>query len=244
MDASQNLASLPTASPSIGPDPSTECAALRDLSFPALNQALSSHFAEVEGPKAGPWERGAFYVAVAGAGMGMLLGSLLNGKAGLFAAIAGLAIEMGGLAVSLFLQVKREWRQFRHARAQHAEEIELGFNRYQQLVQQVRAFPLLDRRKRLRYIQDRRSTMYERLSLFTGGFEKLGFMPVLLALYLQFKDWRWGDWSALGDVTLIQAMLAFLLLFAYAMSWHLIALRMRVQAYEFLLLEANRQDET
>ncbi|WP_237473075.1 MULTISPECIES: hypothetical protein [unclassified Xanthomonas] len=42
----------------------------------------------------------------------------------------------------------------------------------------------------------------------------------------------------------MQSVLAFLLLFAYALSWHLIRLRVRVQTYEQQLAEANRQDNT
>lgn len=72
--------------------------------------------------------------------------------------------------------------------------------------------------------------------------ERLGIMPILLALYLQLKDWRWGDWTVLSKITLMQGVLAFLLLLAYALSWHLIRLRVRVQAYEQLLAGANRQD--
>ncbi|MBC3972619.1 hypothetical protein H8S50_10745, partial [Xanthomonas translucens pv. undulosa] len=106
----------------------------------------------------------------------------------------------------------------------------------------LRAFPLEHRRQRETFIRDRRTNMHERLGLFTGGMERLGVMPVLLALYLQFKDWRWGDWSALGKITAVQSVLAFLLLFSYALSWHLIRLRVRVQTYEQLLVEANRQD--
>ncbi len=84
--------------------------------------------------------------------------------------------------------------------------------------------------------------MHDRLGVFTGGMEKLGFMPVLLALYLQLKDWRFGDWAVLSKITLTQGVLAFILLFAFAMSWHLVRLRIRVQSYEQLLAEANRQD--
>ncbi|WP_274392054.1 hypothetical protein [Xanthomonas cucurbitae] len=46
----------------------------------------------------------------------------------------------------------------------------------------------------------------------------------------------------MSKITLVQGVLAFSLLFAFAMSWHLIRLRMRVQSYEQLLVEANRQD--
>ena len=85
--------------------------------------------------------------------------------------------------------------------------------------------------------------MHERLGLFTGGMERLGVVPLLLAFYLQFKDWRWGDWKTLTSITFTQALLAFALMLAYTIFWHLIFLRARVHAYESLLAEANRQDE-
>ncbi|MCI2261476.1 hypothetical protein [Xanthomonas indica] len=46
----------------------------------------------------------------------------------------------------------------------------------------------------------------------------------------------------MSKITIMQSVLAFPLLFAYALSWHLIRLRVRVQTYEQLLGEANRQD--
>ncbi|MBB3801323.1 hypothetical protein FHR47_001557 [Xanthomonas arboricola] len=50
------------------------------------------------------------------------------------------------------------------------------------------------------------------------------------------------NWIVLSKITLIQGVLVFTLLFAFAMSWHLIRLRIRVQSYAQLLAEANRQD--
>jgi len=216
--------------------------ALQGLTFPALNAALDDYLARTDGPKAGPWERWSLIIGVAGAGLGMLLGSVLSGQAGVIAALSGLAVEVLGLGTSTCLQIRRDWRQFWDARREHAREIEEGYTRYQQLVQQVRAFPLEQRRRRLRYIRDRRTTMHERLGLFTGGMERLGVLPLLVALYLQFKDWRWGNWNAFANITLVQGAFAFWILVAYALSWYLVHLRARVQAYELLLAEANAQD--
>ncbi|WP_250064190.1 hypothetical protein [Stenotrophomonas mori] len=215
---------------------------LQELSFPALNAALDDYLARTGGTRAGPWERWSLIVGIAGAGLGMLLGSVLSGKAGAIVTLSGLAVEILGLGTSMCLQIRREWRQFRGARREHAREIEEGYTQYQQLVQQVRAFPLEQRRRRLRYIRDRRTTMHERLGLFTGGMERLGVLPLLVALYLQFKDWRWGNWNTFANITLVQGLLAFAIFLAYALSWHLINLRVRVQAYELLLAEANTQD--
>ncbi|MGX9721193.1 hypothetical protein [Stenotrophomonas acidaminiphila] len=236
---------VPTAGNAPAPtaeSPADAGAALHELSFPALNAALDDYLARTDGTKAGPWERWSLIVGIAGAGVGMLLGSVLPGKTGVVVALSGLAVEILGLGTSMCLQIRRDWRQFWDARREHARHIEEGYTWYQQLVQQVRAFPLEQRRLRLRYIRDRRATMHERLGLFTGGMERLGVLPLLVALYLQFKDWQWGNWNAFANITLVQGALALWILVAYALSWYMIHLRIRVQAYELLLAEANAQD--
>ncbi|WHL18407.1 hypothetical protein [Stenotrophomonas acidaminiphila] len=235
----------PTApnTPTVTVAPTAHAAiALQELGFPALNAALDDYLARTDGTKAGAWERWSLIAGVAGAGLAMLLGSALSGKAGVVATQLGLAVELLGLGTSLCLRIRREWRQFREARREHAREIEEGYTQYQQLVQQLRAFPLEQRRRRLHYIRDRRTTMHERLGLFTGGMERLGILPLLVALYLQFKDWRWGNWNAFANITLVQGAFAFWILVAYALPWYLVHLRARVQAYELLLAEANAQD--
>jgi hypothetical protein len=215
---------------------------LTDTSFPSLSSAMA-HYAQVtEQSRAGPVERWSLAIGLIGAGIGILSGALLDGKTGSYLAVFGLVTELTGFLVSAALTVKREWPGFRRPYADHAELMEREFNQYQSIVAALRRFPLEQRRRREAFMRDRRTNMHDRLGLFTGSMEKLGFMPVLLALYLQLKDWRLGDWTVLSKITLIQGVLAFTLLFAFAMSWHLIRLRIRVQSYEQLLAEANRQD--
>lgn len=216
--------------------------ALQELSFPALNIALDDYLTSTDGPKASRWERLSLIVGAVGAGLGMLLGSTFSGKVGAFGALTGLAIEVGGFGIGIWLNLKRDLPQFRHARSEHAKQIERSYEQYQQLVQRLRRFPLEQRRLRLRYVRDRRATMHERLGLFTGGMERLGILPMLIALYLQLKDWRWDGWNVFANITPVQGLFAFMILIAYALSWHLMRLRTRVQAYELLLTEANAQD--
>ncbi|MDQ1120499.1 MULTISPECIES: hypothetical protein [Pseudoxanthomonas] len=219
-----------------------EPALVKDLSFPSLAEAMARYTQGTDPNRAGRLERWSFAIGLFGAGIGMLLGSLLEGRIGLAFAATGLALEIGGILVAVVLQIKREWPNFRHPYAQHAAEMEHEFHYYQDIVQALRAFPREQRLQREAFIRNRRSNMHERLGLFTGGMERLGVLPLLLALYLQLKGWHWGDWTVLADITLIQGCLAFLLLLAYVMSWDLIRLRARVQSYEQLFAEANRQD--
>ncbi len=221
---------------------SDEAMMLPDLSFPSLSAAMARYSRVTEQSRAGPVERWSFAIGLMGAAVGMLFGTLLEGQAAFYWAAAGLAVELIGFLVSAVLLVKRELPGFRRPHADHATQMEQEFHQYHAIVAALRTFPLEQRRRREAFMRDRRTNMHERLGLFTGGMEKLGIMPVLLALYLQLKDWRWGDWTVLSKITMMQGVFAFLLLFAYGMSWHLIRLRVRVQSYEQLLTEANRQD--
>ncbi|WP_241239418.1 hypothetical protein [Xanthomonas sp. BRIP62409] len=221
-----------------------EAITLTDPSFPSLSAAIAHYTHVTEQGRAGPVERWSLAIGLIGAGVGILAGTLLSGKVGVYLAATGLAVELAGFLVYGVLSFKREWPSFRRPYADHAELMEREFHQYQSIVASLRKFPLEQRRRREAFMRDRRTNMHDRLGLFTGGMEKLGFMPVLLALYLQLKDWRMGDWTVLSKITLTQGVLAFILLFAFAMSWHLVRLRIRVQSYEQLLAEANRQDST
>lgn len=211
--------------------------------FEFMDERLDEFVASQKDAQPGPWERWSLIVGFLGAGLGMILGMLLKDKAGVIAATSGLGIELAGFALSLALMVKREWHTFRHAKRSYARDLDKDFEKYQTYVGELRGFPRIDRERRLRYILDRRRVLQHRLGLFSGGIERLGVLPVIVIIYFQFKDWKWGDWGMLAEVNLVQGLLIWALLLGYAMSWHLIRLHARTEAYELLLAEASRQDE-
>lgn len=208
-----------------------------------MDEMIDEFTESQKGVLPGPWERWSFAIGFLGAGAGMLFGVLLEGHFGVVAAIVGLVVELSGFALSLMLMVKREWRTFRYAKRTYARELDSDFRKYQQYVNALRRYPAIERGKRLRYILDRRRTLQHRLGLFSGGLERLGILPVIVVLYLQFKDWEWGDWSMLAEVNLVQGLLLWALLLGYAVGWYLIRLNVRVELYELLLAESLQQDE-
>ena len=80
--------------------------------------------------------------------------------------------------------------------------------------------------------------MSYRLGLAMGGIERLGVFPVLIALYLQFKDWKWGDWAALADVNLVAGLLIWAMVLLYGVGWILIGLKVRLDTYQSILEES------
>jgi hypothetical protein len=83
--------------------------------------------------------------------------------------------------------------------------------------------------------------MIERMGMLYGGLQRLGPFPVLIALYLQFRGWKWGDWAGAFDVNLLGALLIFGMVVLYAVGWMLIGLRTRLDTY-VALLEGSIQE--
>ena len=208
------------------------------LTFELMDTLLDDYAKEEQSKGPGPWERWSFAIGLLGAGVGLLIGTLLGNATGPFVVKVGLAVEISGFAISLLLMVIREWRSFRHARRTYAIELDHDYGYYRALVDKLRAFPLEQREARLRYVRDRKQVMHYRMGLFTGGVEKLGIIPLLVGLYLQFKDLD-GDWSSLQQINAVQGLLIWALFLCYAVGWHMVRLKSRVDAYELLLAEAN-----
>jgi hypothetical protein len=139
--------------------------------------------------------------------------------------------------------LKREWPSFRHPKRELARDLDHDFKLWSGYASELRSFPASQRQKMLRYVRDRRQTMAYRTGLVMGGVERLGILPLLLALYLQFKDWEWGDWGMLAEVNLIQGLLIWALVLVYLGGWRLVRLHARVEGYEQLLVESVTQDQ-
>jgi hypothetical protein len=75
--------------------------------------------------------------------------------------------------------------------------------------------------------------MKEKLPMLTGSIEKLGALPVVIALCLQFKDTSWPPHPSWVEIFLI-----FVLAFGYWLSVTQISVRLRLQLYETLLGKA------
>jgi hypothetical protein len=101
------------------------------------------------------------------------------------------------------------------------------------LVEWLRTFPLDQRETLSKFISYRHERMKERLPMLTGSIEKLGILPIVIALYLQFKDMHWPPHPSWVEIFLI-----FVLVFGYWLSLTQISVRLRLQLYETLIGKA------
>ncbi|MFC5741800.1 hypothetical protein [Dyella tabacisoli] len=213
------------------------------LSYALLEERVGEYVKEVEDKKPSLLERGAFAFGLLCAGAGALCGVLIGGMLGLRLAQLGLAAELIGFGVSGVCMIRRERNTFRRPHVQFTRELDRDFGDYRKLVGWLRGYPARDIARRLRYIRDRKASFIYRYGLFSGGMERFGFLPVIIALYLQFKDWEFGDWQSLGKVHLLGGLLLWLLFLAYLSAWWLVGLRNRIDIYEALLAEAAITEE-
>lgn len=214
------------------------------LTFESLSTRVEPYVAATAEEPAGRLERWLFAVGLFAAGAGSLLATLIGGRFGVWIILIAFGIELVGLLGSVLLQVRRTWASFRHAHRWFAKELDGDYALLGSLLADLSRYPLAVIEGMQRFVAHRRNSMTYRLSLFTGGIERLGMLPVIGGVYLQFKDWKFGDWQAIGDsLHLVGGLLLWMLLLIYLAGWHLIRLRVRLDLYEFVLDEARRHKQ-
>jgi hypothetical protein len=183
-------------------------------------------------PKKAKW---GFCAAAAGALFALLCVKLLPSNAVYTAvlAYAGVAVEFAGVIVAAASQIPKKWPTFANERRDSAERLDFDLPPHLALVEWLQTFPLDQRETLSEFVSHRHERMKEKLPMFTGSIEKLGALPIVIALYLQFKDMHWPPHPSWVEIFLI-----FVLVLGYWLSVLLINIRLRLQLYETLLRKA------
>ena len=217
----------------------------QDLTFHWLYQRVQGLVDHSIYPKAGRVEKWSFRVGVAAAVVGMLIGLVWERWIPVGVALplvaTCLAVEIAGFVVGGVLTGRRELRQYTQPRLFHAREMDNEFLQWKSVVADLRCFPKSQREQRLRFVSSLRTSMIDRMGLMYGGLQRLGPFPLLIALYLQFRSWKWGDWAGAFDVGWLGAILIFAMALLYLVGWMLVAQRTRLDTY-VALLEASIQE--
>lgn len=210
------------------------------LSFALLDEKVSRYVeATASEERAGKWERWSMVVGFASGGVGFLLTKILTGRPVLVLLGVALVMELLSLGFWLVLSMRREWRDFKMPHGKYARELDQAYTSYRELAYSLNAYPEVELRRLLRYLKVRRNSLAYRTGLFSGNLDRLGLLPVLAMLYVQFKDWTFGDWTSLwSSVHLVGGSLLWAIFLVYLGSWWLVRLRMRLDVYQAVLEEA------
>lgn len=210
------------------------------LSFALLDEKVSRYVeATTSDERAGKWERWSMVAGFASGGAGFLLTKIVTGRPALVLLNIALVMELIGLGLWLVLRIRREWRDFKMPHAQYARELDQSYTSYRELACELNAYPQVELRRLLRYLKARRNSLAYSTGLLSGNVERLGLLPVLAMLYVQFKDWKFGDWTSLwSSVHFVGGLLLWAIFLAYLASWWLVRLKMRLDVYQAFLEEA------
>ncbi|WP_158883742.1 hypothetical protein [Rhodanobacter sp. L36] len=206
------------------------------LTFAALEakiNAMQQHpYASTDMPKRARWGLAIGFIAAV---LCLLAGKFLPASHLSTAIIAGtcLVVELVGLAIGLAAQLPRSWPTFVSERREAAEELDFDLPHHQDLIRWLQGHPRERLEKLSDYASYRLERSRERLPMLTGGIEKLGALPVFIALFIQFKDAQWPPHPSWLEIVLV-----FALVLSYWMSLLQINVRFRLQSYDMLLKKA------
>jgi len=212
------------------------------LTYALIEKKIDRYAKDVDDDKPDIVERLAFGTAMVSWIPLLLAIQFLKSRAAVFVLGVCTVLLLIALAIGVVYFVRREWRTFYRRHDKLSRELDHDYDQWRELVVAMRSFPRAELARRLRYLSARKSSLAYRMGLFTGSVQRLGILPLLAILYLQFKDWRFGDWQALGQVHMVGGLLLWMLFLAYLISWWLVGLGTRWDAYEVLLIEATSDE--
>jgi hypothetical protein len=211
------------------------------FSFVWLESRLEQYVqADDEQPVTTRLDRYTFVGAILFGTLGVIIERLFPNRFGLCVLCVGFALELLCLVVVSLNTCLETWRFYQRQHKDFARELDERLVQYNDIVDAIRRHPLSVICTHLRYIRDRKGRLTYRAGLITGGFEKFGILPLLAAMYLQFKDWSFGDWRGFtSHVHLLGSVLLWVLMVLYATSWWAVRAKSRLDLYEIVLTEAS-----
>lgn len=209
------------------------------LSYALIEKKIDQYAKDVGDNKPGIVERLVFGTAMVLWLPLLLAPQFLKSRIGVFALAVCAVLVLIALGVGMVCFVRREWRTFHRRHDKLSRKLDHDYDQWRELVSAMRHFPKAELARRLRYLSARKSSLAYRMGLLTGSVQRLGILPLLVILYVQFKDWPFGDWQAFGKVHMLGGLLLWALFLAYLGAWWLVGLGTRWDAYEALLIEAS-----
>lgn len=212
------------------------------LSYALIEKKIDRYAKDVAEVQPSRLERGATLVSVGLIVAACIAAPFVKTLVALRLLQVGLGLCVIAMLVGFGCFVRREWHSFFRRNDVLSRELDHDYGQWRGMVAEMRRFPRAELARRLRYLSARKSSFAYRLGLITGSVQRLGILPLLAILYLQFKDWRFGDWQALGRVHMLGGLLLWALFLTYFLSWWAVGLGNRWDAYEALLIEATQEE--
>jgi hypothetical protein len=207
------------------------------LTFSALNERIDA-LTEHESLSIAPTRQQRWgYIIGFGAGfLGLIVGKVLPSTMPtvIFTA-AMLVIEIVALAFALIPRRPWHFPSFASERREFAEQLDFDKRQYDGLIAWLSSFPKERLEAMAEYASKRHEQLKDKYPLVSGGLEKLGALPVVAALYLQFKDLHWPPHPTWPELILGLALVSL-----YWATLLITSVRFRTQLFYVVLTQAAK----
>lgn len=167
-------------------------------------------------------------------GLGLLLVIVPLGqwfeKAVTWLRLAGATLQLLGLILFTYRQARDVVPEFVDAKRKFAAELDDHFAKRQRVLAWLREAPSGVRESRLAYVEARLEAIRSRYSLIFGAVDRLGVLPVLVGVFIQFQALKSLSWPALYLGVFIVAL--------YLVSLWVSRHRVQLEGYASLLRAA------
>lgn len=145
--------------------------------------------------------------------------------------ILGLVLQLSGLSVLAYRQIKDTVPDFVDAKRKFSIEMDRHFADREIVIAWLRTVPEAARRDRLRYVEARLEALRPRYALIFGAIDKLGFLPALVGVFLQVQ--------AMQAISSLSAIFGGMIIGMYAMSLWFMRYPLQLEGYARLMRAAS-----
>lgn len=209
----------------------------KELTFELLEEKVRQFAPEIPLVRKIWASRVALLVGLLGALTALLAVQFADGAWRTGLVLSGLTVELVGFGAYLVVEIHFEFHWFRNAKSRFARTMESDYSEYQALLRWLREFPLAEVRRRRSFLRHRQDTMARRFGLVVGGMDRLGILPVAVAVYLQYRTL-----SSPADISLWHWFVIAFLIGTYLLCHWLADLKLRLDFYVGLFDSALAED--
>ncbi|MES2490350.1 MAG: hypothetical protein V4607_11200 [Pseudomonadota bacterium] len=208
------------------------------LSFTAFDQRIASCLPNDYGPLVNKREKIGILILLVGALIAAISTIYLPSKIAVGFAIAGLAIEISGGLLAIISGAGKELKEMWNRRPIFAAQLDQESQGFNQIVAWLKTYPESALEEKLQFSRKRLEPLTKRSGFLLGGVERLGFLPVVVALYLQFRGFTL---TGPVDINTGGILLGLIILLLYFVGLWSISIRWQLEGYIRYLEMATNQ---
>ncbi len=206
----------------------SDTGALQILSFSALEEKVSLFLPDNAEPLIDREDRIAAVLTAISFGFVILATALKPSTFTSAMIFVALGIEIASFCFMVTANIRKTMPQILNRRNIFANELDQRVQGFSQIVIWLRTFPKSELERKLYYVRKRLEVLLQRGGFIFGGLERLGFLPALVALYLQFKDTTWA-WPP--DFKISSSILGLAIFVIYLVGLYFISIKWQLLSY-------------